>query len=282
MIITAPGVYEMTAEEYLADPVRGGSLSSSGARLLLSTCPAMFQHRRQYPDTPTGAMTLGTAAHALILGTGRTPVEIPDDVLAVNGATSTKLAREWIAKAEAEGKTPLKAREMRRIEKMAGQIRKHPRASQLLMPGSGQPERVLVWRDETTGVWCRAMIDWLRRDGRIVDYKTGESASERAFRAAVTRYRYDQQDAWYRAGVKALGVDPAPEFEFVVQETTTPYLVATFQLDPIWVASATSDNRAALDLYKRCQDTDEWPGYPPDTQTLIAPTWMIDDFLELT
>jgi len=35
--VTAPGVYDIPAEAYHADPVPGGSLSASGARDLLNT-----------------------------------------------------------------------------------------------------------------------------------------------------------------------------------------------------------------------------------------------------
>lgn len=276
-MISEPGIYEMPANEYLADPVQGGSLSSSGARLLLRSCPAMFQHRRRYPDTPSDAMTLGTAAHAVILGTGRQPVEIPEDVLSKSGSVGTTAAREFIAEAIADGKTPLKAREYQRVMKMAAAIRKHPIASQRFVPGHGKPEQVLVWRDKATGVMCRAMLDWLTTepsDGpTIVDLKTAEDASADAFRRAVIRYRYDQQEAWYADAVEALGIEIEPSFEFVVQETTSPYLVAPYTLDPLWRVVGRSDNRKALEVYARCSRDDLWPGYE-QSEPLYPPAWM--------
>jgi hypothetical protein len=283
-VITEPGIYEMPAAEDLADPVQGGSLSSSGARLLLRSCPAMFDHRRQNPDRATEAMTLGTAAHAMILGAGRQPVEIPEDVLASNGAVSTKAAREFIAQAETDGKTPLKPRDMRRVERMAAAIRNHPVAGQRFVPGKGKPEQVLVWRDKGTGVMCRAMIDWLVIEGSgqptITDLKTGDDASSDAFRRAVLRYRYDQQEAWYADGVEALGIELDPTFQFVVQETVPPYLVAVHRLDPTWRAIGRADNRKALNTYAACRASDMWPGYP-EFGPLIPPAWMLDDLFEI-
>ena len=44
IVITEPGVYDVPFDEYLRDPVPGGSLSTSGARLLLDTCPAIFDY----------------------------------------------------------------------------------------------------------------------------------------------------------------------------------------------------------------------------------------------
>ena len=52
MTITEPGVYEMPAEEYHADPVEGGSLSSTGARRLLEMAPARWRYEQAHPSPP--------------------------------------------------------------------------------------------------------------------------------------------------------------------------------------------------------------------------------------
>ena len=45
-----PGVYEMDEATYHQDPVPGGSLSASGAKLLLPpSCPALYAWRRDHP-----------------------------------------------------------------------------------------------------------------------------------------------------------------------------------------------------------------------------------------
>jgi hypothetical protein len=53
------------------------------------------------------------------------------------------------------------------------QIYVHPIAGRLLR--GGQAEKTLIWRDEATGVLCRAKADYLRPDG-IVDVKTAAGA----------------------------------------------------------------------------------------------------------
>ena len=68
-MIVDPGVYTLPADEYHADPVKGGSLSSSGARKILE-CPARFRWERDHPPVPTDAFNFGHAAHKLVLGAG--------------------------------------------------------------------------------------------------------------------------------------------------------------------------------------------------------------------
>ena len=69
-----------------------------------------------------------------------------------------------------------------------------------------------MWQDES-GVWCRALVDWLpdvAPGGRLIvaDYKTAASADPDTWARAAASYGYHQQDAWYLAGVEALGLNP--------------------------------------------------------------------------
>ena len=48
LTVTEPGVYAMPFDVYLADPVPGGSLSTSGAKTLLNACPAIFAYERKH------------------------------------------------------------------------------------------------------------------------------------------------------------------------------------------------------------------------------------------
>ena len=81
MIITKPGIYDIPEDEYHRDCVPaelGGSLSSSGAKLLLPpNCPAIFDYQRRHGKRPSKAMELGTVVHGMVLGTGQ-PVEVLD------------------------------------------------------------------------------------------------------------------------------------------------------------------------------------------------------------
>jgi hypothetical protein len=170
-VITRPGVYDLPADVYHADPVppeHGGSLSSSGAKLLLPpSCPAIYQWARTHP-THSDAFDYG---HAKVLGAGAEIVAVDAD------DWRSKAAREAKDQARAEGKTPLLAKDVAVVDAMAAKLLEHPVASALLDPDHGKPEQALFAQDEESGgVWLRAMLDWLPIPGPgrtiIPDYKT--------------------------------------------------------------------------------------------------------------
>ncbi|MGH3990894.1 MAG: hypothetical protein ACRDSN_00345, partial [Pseudonocardiaceae bacterium] len=146
--IDSPGVYDLPAEVYHADPVAGGSLSSSGARRLLPpSCPALFQHALTNGEVHRAVFDLGHAAHTLALGVGAPLAAIDAD------DWRTKAAREARDAAYAAGTVPLLRAEHEQVQAMAAALIEHPIAGALLRPGGGDAEQTLVWRDEETGVW---------------------------------------------------------------------------------------------------------------------------------
>src|SRR6266545_7773779 len=104
--VTEPGIFDMPFDVYLADPVPGGSLSTSGAKTLLNKCPAIFAYEREHGRPDKAVFDFGHAAHSEILGDGMRIAVIPDELLGSNGATSTKAAKQFIADARADGAVP--------------------------------------------------------------------------------------------------------------------------------------------------------------------------------
>lgn len=270
--ITTPGVYpDVPEEDYHRDPVKGGSLSSSGARRLLE-CPAKFRWEQENPPPPKAAFDIGSAAHKLVLGAGPELEVIDAD------NWQTKAAREARDAARAAGKIPVLTHEHETVTAMAEAIRRHPIASRLLDPERGDPEQTLVWECEQTGVNCRARLDWLPRptDGRLIlsDYKTSVSAEPTSFAKSVANYGYHQQDPWYIDGVRTLGLGGADTaFLFVVQEKTPPYVVTIFELDTEARRIGVRRNLEARLTYARCTDTDHWPTYTDQIELLSLPAW---------
>lgn len=272
--ITEAGVYDIPAEVYHRDPVKGGSLSSSGARRILPpSCPALFWHERKHGTPRKKAWDFGTAAHSLVLGTGAQVVEVDADSWRTNDAKQQK------AEIEAAGGVAVLPFEMAVIEDMAAALMAHPLASSLLARDRGLAEQTLVWRDAQTGVWRRALLDWLPHghSGRMIlaDYKTTRDASPTALAKAVHDYGYGQQAQWYLDGVVELGLagplDPA--FVFVFQEKSAPYLVTVAELDAPTMRIAAAKNRAAMVTFADCMRRGHWPGYSDDVVELALPTW---------
>ncbi|MFC5187105.1 PD-(D/E)XK nuclease-like domain-containing protein [Actinomadura harenae] len=276
--IFKPGVYDLDAEVYHADPVAGGSLSSSGARRLLATCPARFRYELDHPRASTASMDLGTAAHRLVLGVGPELVEVEAK------DWRTKAAQDERDEARARGAVPLLSKDFAAVHAMADALRRHELASALL-GGPGRAEQTLIWRDGPTAVWRRALVDWLARPEPtglmyLADYKTSESAHPAAISKAIANYGYHGQGAWYGDGVIALGLAAEVAFFLVVQEKTEPYLVTPVQLNQLALDAGRHENRKALELYARCRATDTWPAYVDGIEPVGLPGWAENRFLQ--
>lgn len=280
--ITEPGVYaDLTHEDYLADPVPGGSLSNSGAKLLLPPgCPALFKYRQDHPEPHKDEFDLGTAAHTVVLGVGR-PLHVihADD-------WRTKAAREERDAAYTAGETPVLPHQFEAVREMATALIEHPFAGQLF-GSDGQVELSAFWPDPDTGVMRRCRYDWIGdlKSGRraVVDYKTGISAEPDACAKAMHNYAYHGQGAWYLDGAVACGLgDPDTVFLLVFQERTPPYLVTVTQPDQIALSAGRERNRRAIDLYADCKARDQWPGYADDVIPLSLPPWAEKRYLEET
>jgi hypothetical protein len=272
--IDTPGVYTMTADEYHADPVAGGSLSSTGARRLLPpSCPAKFRWEQDHGAPPKRHFDLGHAAHQLVLGDAGAEIVVIDA-----DSYRTKAAQADRDDAYEAGAIPLLPAEHDQVKAMAASVLAHPIASRLFNPQRGRPEVALIWRDHSTGIWRRARFDWLpdAGPGRLIipDLKTCASADPDALSKAVAQHGYHQQSAWYRDGAIALGLggeDTA--FVFVCVEKTPPYVVTVIELDHVAMRIGAARNRRALSIYEHCSTTGHWPPYSEDIEQISLPVW---------
>lgn len=274
--ITDPGLYEIDALDYHADPVPGGSLSSTGARLLTSTCPAIYRHRTMHPEHKD-VFDFGTAAHQVVLGTGPELVEVKAD------DWRTKAARDARDEARAAGQVPLLTKDLVTVHAMAAELADHPVAGRLFDTERGRAELGLFWWEDTASgsVPCRALVDWLpdHVTGRrfvLTDYKTTNGAGPAAFVKDVVNYGYHQQAAWYRRGAAVLGLDPDPGFVFVAQEKAAPFLVEVWELPPEAYQIADRLNLYALETWAACRSADEWPSYTDGVGRLELPGWYVN------
>jgi hypothetical protein len=269
VIITEPGVYDIPAREYHADPWPGGSLSHSGARKLLPPgCPAHFRHWVDHGEAPRDEWDFGHAAHSLVLGVGE-PLEIVDA-----DSWQTKAAQVQRKIAYAAGKVPLLRKDLAKAEAMAEVVYRHPYAGELLSE-PGKPEQSMFWPD-TSGITRRARLDYLGHSGDefVVDYKTCNSSSPEAIARAMWNYGYYQQAPWYQDAVVGVGLlEDWPEFLFIFQEKTPPYIVTVASPDEEMLAYGRARNREAIDVYYRCKTFDHWPGYADGPVTVSLPRW---------
>jgi hypothetical protein len=282
-VIDQPGVYDLTDDEYHADPVAGGSLSSTGARTLITSAPARFAWEREHGRPDTRAFDHGRAAHREVLGAG-------GDVVVITGtgkdpnSWSTNETKAAVAAARAAGKTPIRPDDARTVSAMAEALRAHPVAGPLFSR-PGRAEQSFVARDPETGVMCRARVDWLPDvpdSGRVlvVDYKSTNDASPDGFAASAAKFGYHQQGPFYCDVLSWLGLDHGqpPRFVLVAQEKEPPHLVTIATLTERAIEWGRVLNRKARDIFRRCTETGEWPGYdtgPAGVAELDLPGWQV-------
>lgn len=273
-----PGVYDWTAEEYHADPLReqGGSVSSTVLRHILwpAGSPARVRWERDHL-VHKDIFDFGSIAHRLILGKGE-EVRVLDF-----GDWRTKPAQQAKAAARAQGAVPVLRKDFARARRLMHAVLRDDDAGPLFAPDRGVSERSVIWVDNVTGRWCRAMLDrWpLPVPGMrplAVDLKTTASVATRALVRTIVDHGYDQQAAWYLDGLTSAGV-PDAGFVFVFAEATAPNHVRVVALSQEWIARGRARNREALDLYDQCADLDDWPGAPPGLLHLRPPGWLDSD-----
>lgn len=261
------GIYEnLDEEEYHRHP----ALSSTGARRLLES-PAKFHYDQTHPRPPKKAYDLGHVVHAKILGVGAEAVAIPAEVLASNGAASTKEAKEFIAEARQLGQIPMKQAEYDEATAMVESVLANQDARTFLESVSGREVSLFA---EIDGVPTRARFDIY--DGvRAGDLKTARDASPKGFNTAVGRLGYFIQDRWYGEAHTAITGTELESFKFLVVENVAPYLVGVYDLDFMWEDLAKERVKRARDLYRECTETGVWTGYA--SATLTPPTWALFD-----
>jgi hypothetical protein len=266
-MIDQPGIYDIDETLYHADPVPGGSLSSTQVRYL-GDCPARFVWHRHNPKH-SDAFDFGKAAHAHVLdvGTDIDEIDAPD--------WRSKDSRTARDESRAAGRTPILAKDYEQVEAMAAELRRHPIAAALLDPANGKPEQSAFWHDR---VWRRCRFDWLpevdpNRRLIIADYKTAPDADARSFARAAARFGYHQQAAWYLDGARHTLDVAEPAFVFIVQEKNPPYLVNVVELDSYAIQIGAALNERAVDIYERAIETGEWPGYGTEVEQVSLPRW---------
>ena len=275
------GIRHMPDGEYHADPLRergSASLSGTSTRLLLPPhTPAHYRHRMLTPPTPkTAAMILGTAVHAVALGTA--------DLDVYDGKTWTsKDAQAFLAEHDPDDVfAPVLAGDVAAVHAMARNLREHP-IGKLILDADGETETAMFAQHPETGIWLRGKTDKLARLTRgraiICDVKTTGTATgahPSEFARTVGKYGYDTQGAHYALIAHLLGVVrklSAVSVVHLIVETAPPYLVSACEVRRLDMDLAREVNEAAYRVFARCMESGEWPGYPSGLREVGLTPW---------
>jgi hypothetical protein len=219
-------------------------------------------------------MAIGSAVHTHVLELDQWDAQY---VVAPAGIDRrTKVGKvEWDVFQTAIGtRTVISREDADLVMRIGRSVLSHPAAAYLLsLPGKA--ETTHMWIDEISGLQCKCRPDWLVDDGSmIVDLKTTEDASPKAFQQSIAKWRYHVQAAWYLDGIeKATGKRPE-QFVFIAVEKKPPYACAVYVADPQMVEIGGQAARADLDKLGLCKAADFWPGYSDQVELINLPPWM--------
>lgn len=273
--IKEPGIYDMPAEQYHADPCPEPSLSSHIAWTLIDRSPrhAWTDHPKLNPRHESEEKTAfdkGSAAHALLLeGVNRMQIIHADSY-------RKKEAQEARDAARAAGKHPVLAADYALILEMKMEAeRAISECSDLsgIMLKDGKPERTFIWQER--GIWLRCRPDWIADSlALMLDYKTTTSAEPGYFGRQISRMGYHFQAAFYRRGVKAVTGRDVP-FILLAQEIDPPQSASFHGCAPTLMQIAEDRVEAAIDLWARCLKADRWPTYSSRVHYHEAAGWQM-------
>ena len=272
-----PGIHQISAADYHADPIPVGSLSNSIAQLLIDKSPyhARLQHPRlnpAYKPHNSGDFDLGTAAHAMLL-------EGDDSGLVLIEADNyrTKAAQEARDGAYAAGKTPVLERQYEAIQLMVSAANAFIVETEIADEwDNGKSEQTVIWKEGDS--WCRARPDRLC-ETLIVDYKTTTDAAPHAFSRQIIRMGYHFQASFYQRGIRAVDGSTRP-FLFLAQEVEAPYACSLHGVAPSLQELADMQVASAIRQWRECVATNDWPAYTTRVHYAEAPAWMIDRAME--
>lgn len=272
----APGIHDMPADQYHADPCPVPSLSSGIAKVLVRRSPMHAHHAHPRFGgngmEPTATMDAGSIMHGLILGKGGEYVAIEADDY------RTRAAQARRDEIRASGMVPVLARVLDDLTRAADsaleQMRQHPDCAGFFAPGTS--EAVLIANDGPT--WLRCMVDRLPDDRALpwYDLKTTKmSAAPAEFQRAMIR-EHAFQRAFYMNIGRMLGLKPR-QFLFIAIEQDAPHGVSVVTAAASLAKIADAEVERAVSLWRRCVSTNSWPGYPLATAHVEAPAWMLMD-----
>ncbi|MCW2309685.1 PD-(D/E)XK nuclease-like domain-containing protein [Rhodobium gokarnense] len=285
--ITEPGTYTgMPLDFYHGKPTGPEPcISSSGLRTIWTKseahywCDSPYNPRREDQKDESDAVILGRAAHHLLLGEQEFSKRFVLRPERVDGAAwngNRTACKEWLEMMKDSGLTVLTPTQREKILRIRDALANHPAVQSGML--DGDVETSTFWKDEETGIWLRSRPDVRPSDDDYTDLKVTHSVQTEDFVRSMRMFRYDMQGALVGWGHEVMTGRPITSFTLVCVESSAPYCVRVFTLDPKDQMRAAKCCRWALKRFKRAWDTGCWPGPHgyDDVETFRFPEWAAD------
>ena len=239
----------------MSDYLAVTSMSSSQLRTFMKS-PLTYRRAVEgiSEDSPTKAQSLGTRIHSAVLEdrfnyTIKPAVYGPEMKKWNANATECKA---WLQ----DHPNAVSVADDKKIRAAALYVADHPKAGPLLRGGVSE---VSAFNNGYRARFDMIKI-YLEDTAVVVDLKTCDDASEKAFARSLFHWGYHVQAAWYRRILKDLGFREV-NFYFIALQTGLP-LVNVFRMSAKAMDLADKQTNDALLMLKRCEDTAHWPEWP--------------------
>jgi len=194
-------------------------ISSSAIKTIAKKSVLHFMEQKPFSSD---ALTIGSAFHCYVLENDQFFKEF---MVSPKINRRTKAGKEEYAKlqaqAEATGKQLINELDYRMIQTMSEKIFEDETCKKLL--SDGEPE-VSFYCEDFLEIKVRVRPDYYKEGQYIIDLKSCQDASPRAFRYDILKYGWHIQAAFY---MDVLGVN---EFYFIASEKQHPYACQTYKL----------------------------------------------------
>ena len=286
-MIPKPGIYEnVPFAEYRSWDAFSQSMVTSTLRSGLHLQTYLTTERK-----PSDAQRLGSLVDCLVLEPElfdeyfiEQPATYQTEVSKGRGADKhaeivtkpwslrSNTCKEIQANIIASGKTPVSTAEIAKSKLMTENVMANKNAAEWV--NQGKKQLSIVWTDDDTGVLCKGRLD-IFCESFVVDLKTTQDASEQAFPFAISKWGYHVQGAMYSDGMAALTDGTQMPYEFIVVESSEPYAVAVYDLEPDALLAGRSKYKRALAKYAEYKASGQFPGYSSFVEPISIPYWEI-------
>lgn len=263
------GLYEVLEDIYHHAECPG--LSQSTLKNLRIS-PKLCDYLRKNPIAQTPAMKFGSAAHTALLEPElfrKRFIAYPDLPEFEGQSKAAKEVRAEFARSH-ENKKIITQEDFAELGAMIESFYNHSLAPSLL---KGLKEKTFFWKDELSGVLCKARPDSVNLEKKvIVDIKTTSDISNAGIQRSLVNYGYYLQAAHYRKGVNEYLKDKVEDFVFIFIETKAPYQIRIIRMDDQAMELGDLHLKDALLDYAHCEKIGRWKN-PETVEELGLPAW---------
>lgn len=261
----------LTRTNYFDDPRISASMLKE-----LDRSPFHYHSRfvaKTTPDKSTDALRKGRAIHAMLFEPETFGARFP----VFEGDKKTSEAKARFADLDNESALldgcVIRASEVADLDGMAAALRADRRVANLLSSLS-HPEFPLAFADPMTGVECKARLDALACDGRvIIDLKSTTDARDRELSRTIANYGYHLQGSHYEIGVEAHFGKTPEAFVLIFVESAAPYAVNVRTLSRAALDKGRAKRAGLLTTLTECRESGRWPAFGETIEDIDLPSW---------